>query len=78
MSEIYIDPRISIKAIPDGEVHIEIRWTVDELEKFARAYLSASEEKTGKAMAVTVLRLRNKEGIGWLIAELQEAMRKFT
>lgn len=74
-TEINVDPRIEIKVIPDGEVYIIFKWTIDDLKNFAMAYLAAMEGKLSNG-AYAMFRLRNKEGIDYLIKELQNARRE--
>jgi len=66
--DIQIDPRLKIAVIPDGEIHILIRWTYEDLEMLAKAFLAAGETKS--ANAVGVLRMRNKDGVDHLIKTL--------
>jgi hypothetical protein len=68
--EIKIDPRISIETVPDGEVHIVIKWTRADLELLARAYLSA---ETQGIPAEARLRIHNKAAVDYLISRLLAA-----
>jgi len=76
MSKINVDPRIKIKVVPDGEIHIMVNWTLDDLEQFARAWLAMSDGEVKEGEISAAFRLRNKDGVDYLIRELQKARKE--
>ena len=76
MSKINVDPRIKIKVVPDGESHIMVNWTLDDLEQFARAWLAMSDGEVKEGEISAAFRLRNKDGVDYLIRELQKARKE--
>ena len=76
MTEISIDPRIEIRMVADGEIHIMFAWTKADLAQFAMAFLAVSEGRLAEKDVKMAFRLRNKDGIDYLIRELQKAREK--
>lgn len=74
--KLTVDDRIEIKTLPDGEVHIVFSWTADDLAQFARAFVAVCDGKMKAHEAKAVLRMRSKEGLDYLIGELQKARQK--
>ena len=68
-----IDPRIKIKIVPDGEIHIVFTWTKDDLETFARAFLASQEPGNENEKYAALFRLRTKEGVDYVLDELHKA-----
>lgn len=73
MTDIKVDPRIKIEVVPDGEIHISFDWSLDDLAVLAQAFLAMSEGKIEEGDVAAKFRLRNKEGVDYLISELQKA-----
>ncbi len=73
MDGIRVDPRISIKVVPDGEVHICFSWTKDDLATMAQAFLAVMDGKIKPEEAMMVFRIRNVQAIDYMISELQKA-----
>jgi hypothetical protein len=71
-----IDPRIKIQVVADGEVHIAFTWTKEDLAQFALAFVQVCDGRMRAQDAKAVFRLRSKEGIDYLIEELQKARKK--
>ena len=76
MSGIRVDPRVKIKVIPDGEIHIIFEWSYADLSEFARAFLAVSDGKLKPGEVHAAFRLRNREGVDYLIQELQKARKE--
>jgi len=76
MSNVKVDPRIKIRVVPDGEVHIAFRWTKDDLAKMAAAFVAVCDGKMKAEDASMVLRLRDREAVDYLIQELQKARKE--
>lgn len=76
MAQIKVDPRIKIRVVPDGEIHIVFAWSLDDLAEFARAFLAMSDGKIKPGEVHAAFRLRNKEGVDYLIQELQKARKE--
>lgn len=73
MADINVDPRINIFAIADGEIHIVFTWTKEDLAQLAMAFLAVSDGKISEKDVKMAFRLRNREGVDYLIEELQKA-----
>lgn len=73
---INIDPRIKVKIIPDGEIHIRFAWSMDDLEQFSRAWLAMSEGKLKDGDVAAVFRIRNKDAVDYWIEELKKARKE--
>ena len=73
MPNIKVDPRIRVKVVPDGEIHITFAWNLEDLEQLARAYLAMSDGKAKQGDIVMAFRLKNKEAVDYLIDELNKA-----
>lgn len=71
--KINVDPRIHIRVVPDGEIHITFDWTLEDLELFARYWLAMNDGEVKPGDVGAVFRLRNKDGVDYLIHELQKA-----
>jgi hypothetical protein len=76
MTKINVDPRIEIRPIADGEIHIIFTWTKDDLAQMAKAFLAVSDGRLAEKDAKMVFRLRNKDGIDYLISKLLEARKE--
>ena len=74
--EIRVDPRIQIKVVPDGEVHIRFTLTLDHLAEYARAFIAMSDGEMKEGEAFMAFRLRSVEAIDYLIQELLKAKRQ--
>ena len=73
MTEL-IDPRIEIKHIPDGEVHIIINWSVADLIILAYNYISVTDGRMGINEAKSVLRIKSQIGLKYMISELEKSL----
>jgi hypothetical protein len=76
MPKINVDPRIKIRVLPDGEVHVVFAWTKDDLAQMAAAFVAVCDGKMNAEDALMVFRLRNKDGVDYLIRELQKARKE--
>ena len=76
MSDIKVDPRIKIRVVPDGEIHIIFEWTLADLSEFARAFLAVSNGEIKSNEVHAAFRLRNREGVDYFIRELQKARKE--
>lgn len=65
MSKVNVDPRIMIRVVPDGEVHIAFKWTKDDLAQMAMAFLAVSDGKMKAEEAAMIFRLRDREAIDY-------------
>lgn len=73
MTKVQVDPRIKIQTVADGEVHIIFNQTKDDLAQLAIAFIAVSDGKMDEKDVKILFRLRNKEGVDYLIRELQKA-----
>ena len=76
-NNVSVDPRVTIRLVPDGEVHIMQELPLEYLEIYARAWLDKLEGKTDVPVYL-VLRLRSVEAIDYLMDELQKARKEIT
>lgn len=76
-NNVSVDPRITIRLVPDGEVHIMQELPLEYLEVYARAWLDKMEGKMDKPVYL-VFRLRSVEAIDYLMDELQKARKEIT
>ena len=74
MAKKLIDPRITIKHIPDGEVHIIINWSLKDLMILAYNYISVTDGKMSIDDAKSVLRIKSQIGLKYIITELQRSL----
>lgn len=75
-NDVDVDPRIKIRVVPDGEIHIYFTWTKDDLAQMAIAFLAVSDGRMKADDVVMALRMRDKEGVDYLIKELQKARKE--
>lgn len=68
-----VDPKIEIRTVADGEVHIVITLSLDDLALQAQAFLLMSDRKIKKDEARMVLRMRSIEGLDYMIEKLTAA-----
>lgn len=73
---VSVDPKIEIKILPDGEVHILFSLSNDDLAELARAFVASMDGKLKPGEAKLAFRLRSEEGIDYLIEQLQAAKQK--
>lgn len=76
MDKATIDPKIKIRVVPDGEIHITFAWSLDDLAEFAKAFLAMSDGKVKEGEVIAAFRLRDKIGVDYLIDELQKARKE--
>lgn len=75
-NDVDVDPRIKIRVVPDGEIHIYFTWTEDDLAQMAMAFLAVSDGKMKADDVVMALRMRDKGGVDYLIEELRKARKE--
>lgn len=73
---VNVDPRIKIETVSDGEIHLVCSLSKEDLAQYAVAFVAVCDGKMRADEAKTVLRLRSREGIDYLIGELQKARQK--
>jgi len=71
--KVNVDPRIKIQTVQDGEIHIVFTQTKNDLAQLAMAFLAVSDGQMAEEDAKIVFRLRSREGVDYLIGELQKA-----
>ena len=76
-NNVSVDPRVTIRLVPDGEVHIMQELPLEYLEVYARAWLDKMEGKTDEPVYL-IFRLRSVWAIDYLINELQRAKKEIT
>lgn len=54
MSNVKVDPRIKIRVVPDGEVHIVFKWTKDDLANMAAAFVAVCDGRLKAEGSISV------------------------
>lgn len=73
---VRVDPRIHVRVIPDGEVHIVFDMDEHTLFEFARAYVAMSEGRLNPEDAQLAFRVKTADALDYLIEQLLDARKK--